>query len=137
MITGDERRPGGDRRPSDSTDNWLTIDRDDVITADGFGFMTEAIVDQHFVRRKRHNRLISLVLESPQRLGVGIDESTALVIGPDGIWRVLGASVVVIYDARSAAITAASSRLGASGITMHVLPSGSSFAPRRGAAKLP
>ena len=101
MITGDERRPGGDRPPSDSSDNWLTIDRDDVITAEGFGFISNAIVDQHFVRRKRHNRLLSLVLESPQRLGVGIDESTALVIGPDGMWRVLGASVVVIYDARA------------------------------------
>ncbi len=137
MITGDERWPGGDRRPADSTDHWLTIDRGDVLTAEGFGFITEAIVDQHFVRRKRHNRLISLVLESPQRLGVGIDESTALVIGPDGIWRVMGASVVVIYDARRASITPASARLGASGITMHVLPAGSSFDPHRSTATLP
>lgn len=78
-----------------------------MITADGFGFITDAIVDQHFVRRKRHNRLISLVLESPQRLGVGIDESTALMIGPDGIWRVMGASVVVIHDARGASVPVA------------------------------
>jgi cyanophycinase len=138
MITGDERRPGGDRRPADSTDHWLTIDRDDVITAEGFGFITDAIVDQHFLRRKRHNRLVSLVLESPQRLGVGIDESTALVIGPDGVWRVMGASVVVIYDARRAAVTAAAgARLGATSLTMHVLPSGGSFDPRSSAATLP
>lgn len=137
MITGDERKPGGDRPPADSTDNWLTIDRDDVITAEGFGFITDAIVDQHFLRRKRHNRLLSLVLESSQRLGVGIDESTALTIGPDGIWHVLGASVVVIYDARKSTLATADSKLGASAITMHVLPAGSSFDPREGAAKLP
>ncbi|MDZ7632316.1 MAG: cyanophycinase [Gemmatimonadaceae bacterium] len=137
MITGDERRPGGTRPPPDSSDNWMTIDRNDVITAEGFGFITDAIVDQHFVRRKRHNRLVSLVLESPQRLGVGIDESTALVIGPDGIWRVLGASVVVIYDARESSITAATRPLGAASIMMHVLPAGASFNPHEGEATLP
>jgi cyanophycinase len=137
MITGDERRPGGERPPSDSSENWLTIDRSDVITTDGFGFITDAIIDQHFVRRKRHNRLVSLVLESPQRLGAGIDESTALVIGPDGIWRVLGASVVVIYDARESKVTTGAMKLGASNIRMHVLPAGGSFDPHQRDAKLP
>ena len=138
MITGDERRPGGERPPSsDSSENWLTIDRSDVITADGFGFITDAIIDQHFVRRKRHNRLISLVLESQQRLGAGIDESTALVIGPDGIWRVMGASVVVIYDARESKVTTGAMKLGASNIRMHVLPAGGSFDPHQRDAKLP
>lgn len=137
MITGDEKRPGGARPPSDSSDNWLTIDRDDVITVEGFGFVTNAIIDQHFVRRKRHNRLISLVLERPQHLGVGIDESTALVIGPDGVWRVLGASVAVIYDARRAKVSAAGTTLGASSIQMHVLPAGSRFNPRDRTARLP
>jgi cyanophycinase len=137
MLTGDERRPGGYRPPSDSSDNWLTIDRNDVITTEGFGFVTDAIVDQHFVRRKRHNRLLSLVLESAQRLGVGIDESTALVIDPQGMWSVLGASVVVIYDAREATITHPRSPLGASGVIMHVLPAGSRFNPHEGEATLP
>ncbi len=137
MITGDERRPGGARPPSDSTDNWLTIDRNDVLTAEGFGFITDAIIDQHFVRRKRHNRLISLVLESPQRLGVGIDESTALVIGPDGMWRVMGASVVVIYDAREATISSSRATLGVTSMVMHVIPAGGSFNPHEGEAKLP
>lgn len=137
MITGDERRPGGARPPSDSSENWLTIDRNDVITAEGFGYITDAIIDQHFVRRKRHNRLVSLVLESTQRLGVGIDESTALVIGPDGIWRVMGASVVVIYDARRSSVTGESQPLGARNIVMHIVPAGGSFNPRKREATLP
>ena len=137
MITGDEEKPGGARPPEDSTEHWMTIARNDVITQQGFDFLRTAIVDQHFVRRRRHNRLLSLVLESSQKLGVGIDESTALRIGPDGIWHVLGASVAVIYDARHAVVTPASKTLGASGIVSHILPAGSTFNPRTGVARLP
>jgi cyanophycinase len=136
MITGDERHPGGAR--PDTTDAFKTIARDNIITSDGFALIQGAIIDQHFLRRKRHNRLVSAVLEHPDLLGVGIDESTALLVRPDGEWNVLGASAVVIYDARSAAITPpGASTLGAAGIVMHVLPAGSSFDPRTGKAALP
>ncbi len=134
MLTGDEKRPGGARR--DTTLSMGTIDRDNITTADGFGLIDHAIIDQHFLRRKRHNRLISLVLEREPHLGVGIDESTAIVVEPDGRWRVAGASVAVIYDARRSAITTAGTLLGASGMSMHVLPAGGRFDPRTGVATL-
>ncbi len=66
MITGDERRRGGVR--PDSTLSLGTIARDNIVTADGFGLIDNAVVDQHFLRRRRNNRLISLVLE--MRAGV-------------------------------------------------------------------
>jgi cyanophycinase len=136
MITGDERRPGGDR--PDTTQSYTTIDRDNVITIDGFGFVQNAIVDQHFVRRKRNNRLLSLVLEHPDLIGVGIDESTALVIDSHDKWSVIGASVAVVYDARRAAITARSAHvLGTTGLVLSVLPAGSSYDPATGRATLP
>ncbi|HET9439213.1 MAG TPA: cyanophycinase, partial [Longimicrobiales bacterium] len=134
MITGDERRFGGNRPPSDSSQAFITIDRDNVITTAGFGYIDNAIIDQHFVRRRRHNRLISLVLEHPQLIGAGIDESTAIEVRPDGNWRVLGESVVVIYDARRARIGNGQSVLGASGVVMHVLPSGTLYNPKNGKA---
>jgi cyanophycinase len=137
MITGDERRPGGARRPRDSSDAFLTIDRDNIVLDSGFAFLDDVIVDQHFVRRKRHNRLLSVVMERPERLGVGIDESTALIVEPGGRWRVAGASVAVIYDARRSSITPTGAALGATGIVTHVLPSGSVFDPRTGRATLP
>jgi cyanophycinase len=139
MITGDEKKPGGDRPPAkDSSDAWMTIARDDVVTAEGFDLLPGAIVDQHFVRRRRNNRLLSLVLEHPDRIGVGIDESTALDVGPDGVWRVLGASVAVVFDAREGRITAPSAKvLGAEGLRLHVLPAGSRYDPRTGRAQLP
>ncbi len=135
MLTGDERRPGGARR--DTTDNWITIDRNNVAVDSGFALVSNVIIDQHFLRRKRHNRLVSLVLEHPVRLGVGIDESTALVVEPDGRWRVSGASVAVVYDARQAAVTPAGTTLGAAGMSMHVLPAGGRFDPSTGRSTLP
>lgn len=135
MIGGDERRPGGAR--PDTSDAWLTIDRDDVVLVPGFGFIPNVTVDQHFLRRKRHNRLVSVVLERPQVVGVGIDESTALVVSPGGSWEVIGASQAVVYDARSAAVTPAAKTLGATGIRMHVLPAGSRFDLATGRATLP
>jgi len=139
MLTGDEKHPGGERPPAkDSHDAYMTIARENVVTAQGFSLLPGAIVDQHFVRRRRNNRLFSLVLEHPELVGVGIDESTALEVQPDGTWRVLGASVAVVYDARKAAITPASSAtLGASGVRIDVLPAGSRYEPRTGKATLP
>lgn len=137
MITGDERRRGGDRYPSDSSEVFLTIDRGNVITESGLGFLTSVVIDQHFLRRKRHNRLLSLVLEGPVRLGAGIDESTALVIEPSGRWSVRGASTVVVYDARRAISGPSTAPLGGTGIVTHVLPAGSTFDPATGRATLP
>ena len=138
MITGDERRPGGDRPPAkDSSDAFITIARDDVVTAAGIDVVPGAIIDQHFVRRRRHNRLLSLVLEHPDLVGIGIDESTALEVPPEGPWRVLGASVAVVYDARGAKITSPGSTLGVSGMKLSVLPAGSTYDPATGAVTLP
>ena len=74
MITGDERKPGGSRPPAkDSSDAFMTIAREDVVTIDGFGMLPGVIIDQHHVRRRRGNRLVSVVLEHPELVGIGID----------------------------------------------------------------
>jgi cyanophycinase len=137
MITGEERRPGGARPlPQNSNDAWVTIDRDDVATAPGLGLLRAAIVDQHFARRRRHNRLISLVLERDERFGVGIDESTALIVEPSGKWRVFGESVAVVYDGRPAYVTR-SGPLGGAGVVLHVLTPGATYDPRTNAVTFP
>jgi cyanophycinase len=135
MITGNQTPPG------DTTgyygDEFPAIARHRVQIVPGLGFLPEAIVDQHFIRRERHNRLLSAVLERPSLLGVGIDESTALEVGPDGRWRVLGESAVVIYDARRAHVTEGKKPLlGATGLRVHVLPVGAAFDPRTGSGDL-
>jgi cyanophycinase len=135
MLTGDERHPGGVR--PDTTVVFGTIARGNVVTAPGFGFTDAMIVDQHFLRRRRQNRLMSIALEFAPHLAVGIDESTALIVEPEGRWRVAGESVAVIYDARHATVTAPGETLGATGVVTHVLPAGSHFDPRSGTATLP
>jgi cyanophycinase len=135
MITGNQTPPG------DTTgyygDEYPAIARQRVEIVPGLGFLPGAIVDQHFIRRERHNRLISAVLERPSLLGVGIDESTALEVGPDGRWRVLGESAVVVYDARHARVTdRRRPLLGATGLRVHVLPAGSVFDPGSGGGDL-
>ena len=131
MITGDEKRPGGDRPPEkDSGDAWMTIARENVVTTRGFALLPGAIVDQHFVRRRRHNRLLSLVLENPTSWAWGSTSPRALEVGPDGVWRVLGESVAVVFDARKAALTAAGApALGAADVRLDVLPAGSTLRP--------
>ncbi len=103
----------------------------------GFGFLPGTIVDQHFLRRERHNRLLAAVLERPGLIGIGIDEGTALEVGRDGTWRVRGASAVSIYDARGARVTRPGAPvLGGRGVRLALLPPGSSFNPVRGEAAL-
>jgi cyanophycinase len=79
-----------------------------------------------------------VVLERPSLIGVGIDESTAIEVRPDGGWTVRGSGGVVIYDARTARITSpAAPVLGTAEVRMHLLPPGAVFDPRTGRASLP
>ncbi len=67
-------------------------------TRPGMGFLPEGvIIDQHFLRRGRQNRLFSLMMEHPGHLGLGVDENTALVV-KDGKARVVGARSVMAFD---------------------------------------
>jgi cyanophycinase len=84
--------------------DFTKITAANVELVQGLGFVTEAILDQHFVARSRHNRLLSVVLENPALLGIGVDERTTVRIGPDRILEVLGDGVVVVYDARGSAV---------------------------------
>jgi len=138
MLTGEERHPGGVRPPSDSSEHFMTIARDNIELVPGFGMIKGVLIDQHFLRRRRHNRFISAVLDTPPHLGAAIDESTALIVHPDGHWTVMGESAVSVYDARHASITqAAAPVLGESGLILSVLPSGSSYYPATGKVELP
>lgn len=46
----------------------------------GLGLLTSVIIDQHFVRRSRYNRLISALAVHPTFDCVGIDEGTAIIV---------------------------------------------------------
>jgi cyanophycinase len=73
-------------------------------TKPGLGLWPQVIVDQHFLKRQRHNRLLSCVLDHPDLVGVGIDEGTAAVVSGTA-FEVIGKSSVVVIDARKATVT--------------------------------
>ena len=132
MITGDEKRT------KNEDELWQTIEAENVVRVRGFGFVKNAIIDQHFLIRRRQNRLLSLVFENPTLLGAGIDEATAILVRPDGKWEILGESQVYVVDARKAAVTKASSnKLGAHGLALHLLLPGDVFDPVAGRAEVP
>jgi len=96
MLTGEELIN------RDSTEMFTSMRKGNVETIEGLGFLTKVIIDQHFVKRKRLNRLICVVLEHPELPAIGIDESTAILVNPDGTAEVMGQGTVVVLDARAA-----------------------------------
>ena len=103
-----------------------------VELARGLGLFPGVIVDQHFVARQRSNRLLSVILEHPDLLGVGVDEDTAIWVTPGGTLEVIGSRSVVVYDAAEATVTRAAAAdgkdlLGVRGLRMDVLLPGDRY----------
>jgi len=123
MITGNELIN------KDSTNIFVSIQAQNVETKRGFGFLDNVIIDQHFAARKRHNRLISLVLEHPELVGIGIDECTAIIVNPNNKFRVHGEGTVIMYDARKAEAirTNKTGVLAGKNMKMHVLVEGDEY----------
>jgi len=98
----------------------------------GLGFIDRAIVDQHFIARQRSNRLLSVILEHPELLGVGVDEDTAIWVRPDDTFRVIGSRSVMVIDPAGARVTRQSGEegkdlLGARDLRVHVLLPGDEY----------
>jgi cyanophycinase len=77
-------------------------DGEGVWVLPGMDFVPWAIVGQHHLARGRWGRLVVAVLEEEDRLGLGIDENTALVYDADGVAEVVGASGVLMFDVTGA-----------------------------------
>ena len=90
MITGEER----DKKNKDS---FREIKSENAVTTTGMGFINRAIIDQHFIQRSRYNRLISVLADHPDKMVIGIDESTAIIVTGKKA-RVVGESQVVVIS---------------------------------------
>lgn len=79
--------------------DFTIIDGKKVETVKGLGLLPDnVIVDQHFIKRQRQNRLFGLILQNPSKFGVGIDEGTALVILDNRYGEVVGTSQVMVVN---------------------------------------
>ncbi|WP_270889368.1 cyanophycinase [Pedococcus sp. 5OH_020] len=97
----------------------------------GLGLLEGVIIDQHFAQRSRYGRLMSMVAASPNLIGVGIDEDTAIEVRDRRTFTVHGSGAVFVLDCRAATSDAPDARRGAplmvSGAVVHSLPAGSTF----------
>ncbi|MDX6308360.1 MAG: cyanophycinase [Nocardioidaceae bacterium] len=99
--------------------------------AAGLGLVEGCVIDQHFAQRNRYGRLLMVVAQSPNLLGIGIDEDTAAIITSGRTLDVVGRGAVTIVDGHeviSNAYQAIRTRpLMVSGARLHVLPDGTRF----------
>lgn len=97
----------------------------------GLGVLPGVIVDQHFQQRNRLGRLLSLIAQNPSLLGLGVDEDTAGVVGPDHILEVIGRGSVTVVDGSASETDAWDVRghrpVMVSNVVLHSLPAGYRF----------
>ena len=121
MLTGEEENV-----PDKYKGDFSYIKQGNVQTAEGFGFIDSAIIDQHFIIRKRQNRLISLVLERRMK-GVGIDEATAIIVKPDGSFRVAGQSQVMVFEPEAQPTISPTGYLKTNSLNVRILTAGDTY----------
>ena len=61
----------------------------------GLGLLENVIVDQHFDQRGRYGRLMSLVANSPNLIGMGTDEHTATEHRDERVLPIIGSGAVL------------------------------------------
>lgn len=88
MITGEDKGKKG-------SDSFKEVKVNSAVTAQGMGFVSKAIIDQHFIIRSRYNRLLSVLGDHPDKTVIGIDEATAIIITGKTV-TVTGESQVVV-----------------------------------------
>ena len=103
-----------------------------VTLAPGLGLTNRLVIDQHFRQRDRLGRLLTAVSFNPFATGVGIDEDTALVLGPDDVFEVVGSGTVTVVDPSELSYSSMDSArpgqpVSLIGLRVHVLAAGCTY----------
>jgi cyanophycinase len=103
-----------------------------VTLAPGLGLTNRFVIDQHFRQRDRLGRLLAALAYNPFAHGIGLDEDTAVFIGPDNRLEVEGSGAITIVDASgiefsSMDIADEGDPVCLIGLTMHILVAGASY----------
>lgn len=120
MITGDQLKH------KEYAATFQTIEPDNIEIKTGLGLLPDVMIDQHFLIRSRHNRLITAVIEHPDMTCIGIDESTAILVNGKNI-EVLGDSQVLVYRNPTKSKTLKNQKLGARQLSVDVYLPGEKF----------
>lgn len=103
-----------------------------VRLAPGLGLTNRFVIDQHFRQRDRLGRLITALAYNPFAVGIGLDEDTAVFIGPDEVLEVEGSGGVTLVDATDVSFSSMDSASEGQpvcmlGLKVHVLVAGATF----------
>lgn len=103
-----------------------------VRLAPGLGLTNRFVIDQHFRQRDRLGRLITALAYNPFAVGIGLDEDTAVFIGPDETLEVEGSGGVTIVDAKDTTFSSMDSVSEGQpvcmlGLQVHILVAGARF----------
>ncbi len=98
---------------------------------EGLGFISDLVIDSHFIRRGRFGRLAEAMASLPHLIGVGLAEDTGLVI-KKGQFKVIGSGMVVVFDPsklvhNSHEILYNGTPMSMSNLIVHVLANGDRF----------
>ena len=94
----------------------------------GMGFLKNVIIDQHFIKRARHNRMLSTAMDCPGVTTFGIDESTAMFVSNGCDVTVVGESSVTVVEVEASAIKQdKNGNYGCSGMTVRMLLDGDTY----------
>lgn len=120
MITGNQLKK---HKYTDTFDN---LQSQNVEIKEGLGLVTNAVIDQHFVKRSRYNRLLSLIIDDPSLKGIGIDESTALLLkGRKG--EVVGDGQIIVFTNPKKSQVIQQGKMGAKNIRLDIYIQGEKF----------
>ncbi|OGV21318.1 MAG: cyanophycinase [Lentisphaerae bacterium GWF2_38_69] len=64
----------------------------------GLGFISNLVIDTHFVTRNRFGRLFQVASAHESILGVGLSDDTGIIIDNDEVFEVFGNGLVVVVD---------------------------------------
>ncbi|MEX0661641.1 MAG: cyanophycinase [Balneolaceae bacterium] len=120
MITGDQHNY------PEYTSTYYNLEKDNMITAEGLGLITDVIIDQHFVKRARNNRLLTAIMDYPNHTGIGIDESTAILV-KDGKAEVVGNSQVLVYKNAGQTTSTYGEKIGGKNLRLDIYLPGEIF----------
>jgi cyanophycinase len=120
MITGNQLKH------PDLESNFPTIEAENIEIREGLGLLENVIIDQHFVKRQRLNRLVAVSIEHPGKLCVGIDESTAIIVEGE-LATVTGVGQVIVLKNFNGKKKIHNGLLGVKGLEINVYLPGDKF----------
>jgi cyanophycinase len=129
-----------DEALDDPYNQYMTLERDFL----SFPFLQGVITDSHFADRDRMGRLVGFIARivtdrwGDPVVGIGVEEETALVVGPDCVGEVIGLDrVYVVHSNGQPAVCEPGQLLDYTGLTLHQLDVGDTVSLPAGTTAVP